>query len=75
MTDEQLERRLRDWYRLEILRTEQAPTDLRTSVAAIPQVSLLPRHRFPSIGVRSPCSSPPFSSARSSGPPSSVRGS
>jgi hypothetical protein len=35
MTDQQLEQRLRNWYRHEIGESEQAPTELRTSVMAI----------------------------------------
>ena len=36
MTDDQLELRLRDWYRAEIPADETAPTALRASLAAIP---------------------------------------
>ena len=43
MTDEQLEKRLRDWYRSEIHEDELAPTDLRSSLAMVPRVS--PRRR------------------------------
>jgi len=36
MTDQQLEQRLRNWYRTEIGESERAPAELRTSVTAIP---------------------------------------
>jgi hypothetical protein len=36
MTDEQLERRLRDWYRTEIPTEETAPAALRSSVMGVP---------------------------------------
>lgn len=36
MTDQQLEQRLRNWYRAEIGESERAPTELRTSVMVIP---------------------------------------
>ena len=36
MTDQQLEQRLRNWYRTEIGESERAPIELRTSVMAIP---------------------------------------
>jgi WD40-like Beta Propeller Repeat len=39
MTDEQLERRLRDLFRFEIAGDEPAPPDLRASVVAIPKAS------------------------------------
>jgi dipeptidyl aminopeptidase/acylaminoacyl peptidase len=39
MTDQELERRLRDWYRSEIPAEEMAPAALRSSVAAIPKAS------------------------------------
>jgi hypothetical protein len=47
MTDEQLERRLRDWYRTEMPADETAPTALRSRVAIIPRTSASPR-RYPS---------------------------
>jgi WD40 repeat protein len=46
MTDDQLELRLRDWYRAEIPAGETAPTALRSRVVLIPRVSPLPRRRF-----------------------------
>jgi Tol biopolymer transport system component len=46
MTDEQLERRLRDWYRTEIPRDEAAPAALRSSLAAIPRASSSRGRRF-----------------------------
>jgi hypothetical protein len=39
MTDQELERRLRDWYRSEIPAAEAAPIALRTRLAAIPRES------------------------------------
>jgi hypothetical protein len=39
MTDEQLERRLRDWYRNEIPADETAPPGLRSGVTTVPQTS------------------------------------
>lgn len=39
MTDEELERRLRAWYRDEIAADEMAPTALRSKLATIPQAS------------------------------------
>ena len=48
MTDDQLELRLRDWYRAEVPADETAPTALRTSLAALPRMSALPR----SFGIR-----------------------
>jgi dipeptidyl aminopeptidase/acylaminoacyl peptidase len=47
MTDEQLERRLRDWYRSEIPADETAPIALRSRVAIIPRASAS-RGRFAS---------------------------
>ena len=46
MTDDQLELRLRDWYRAEIPGDETAPPDLRSRLVLIPRVSPLPRRRF-----------------------------
>jgi Tol biopolymer transport system component len=46
MTDQELERRLRDWYRTEIPAGEAAPTDLRDMVAAIARPSTVLRPRF-----------------------------
>jgi Tol biopolymer transport system component len=46
MTDEQLELRLRDWYRAEIPADETAPATLRASLTAIPSGSALPGRRF-----------------------------
>jgi hypothetical protein len=43
MIDEQLERRLRDWYRSEIPADETAPIALRSRVAVIPRASASPR--------------------------------
>jgi WD40 repeat protein len=48
MTDQELERRLRDWYRREIAEDEQAPPDLRSGLALIPRVSPMPRRPFAS---------------------------
>ena len=48
MTDDQLELRLRDWYRAEIPADETAPTALRSRLVSIPRVSPLPRRRFAS---------------------------
>jgi hypothetical protein len=48
MTDEQLEQRLRDWYRNEIPADEAAPPELRSRLALIPRVSPLPRRRLAS---------------------------
>lgn len=39
MTDDQLEARLRDWYRAEIPADESAPAGLRSSLATMPQTS------------------------------------
>jgi hypothetical protein len=39
MTDDELERRLRAWYRADVDGADAAPGDLRTSVAAIPRSS------------------------------------
>ena len=36
MTDQQLEQRLRDWYRANVSASEQAPPELRSTVMAIP---------------------------------------
>ena len=46
MTDDPLELRLRDWYRLDIPAEETAPTALRASLASIPQTSLASRRWF-----------------------------
>jgi hypothetical protein len=46
MTDEQLERRLRDWYGAEVPADLAAPADLRTGLAAIPQASPETVRRF-----------------------------
>lgn len=46
MTDEELERRLRDWYRSDIPADEAAPADLRTTVAAIARPPTVLRPRF-----------------------------
>ena len=46
MTDEQLEQRLRDWYRAEIPDREVAPVALRTALGAIPRESTLGGRRF-----------------------------
>ena len=52
MTDEELERHLRDWFHAEIPADEMAPSDLRSRLALIPGVSVLPRRRFaPGRGV------------------------
>ena len=48
MTDDQLELRLRDWYRAEVPADETAPLALRASLTTIPRVSALPRHSFAS---------------------------
>ena len=48
MTDDQLELRLRDWYRAEIPADETAPPALRSRLVSIPRVSPLPRRRFAS---------------------------
>ena len=51
MTDDQLELRVRDWYRAEIPADETAPAGLRSSLVTIPQTSpgsrrwLAPRRR------------------------------
>jgi hypothetical protein len=42
MTDQELERRLRDWYRSEIPAEETAPEALRSSLTAIPKASPKP---------------------------------
>src|SRR5438046_3663934 len=39
MTDQELERRLRAWYRAEIADDERAPTELRVTVAAAVRAS------------------------------------
>ena len=46
MTDEELERRLRDWYRDEIPDDVAAPAALRTMLAAIPRQPTALRPRF-----------------------------
>ena len=46
MTDEQLEQRLRDWYRAEIPADETAPAGLRSGLAAIPRASSAPSRRL-----------------------------
>jgi WD40-like Beta Propeller Repeat len=46
MTDDQLELRLRDWYRAEVPADETAPTALRAKLATIPRVSALLGRRF-----------------------------
>jgi hypothetical protein len=46
MTDQELERRLRAWYRAEIDDDERAPTDLRISVAAAVHASSISASRF-----------------------------
>ncbi len=46
MTDEQLEQRLRDWYRAEIPVDGTAPAALRSRLAAIPGSSSAPSRRF-----------------------------
>jgi Tol biopolymer transport system component len=46
MTDEQLEQRLRDWYRAEVPDREVAPVALRTALAAIPRASTLRGRRI-----------------------------
>jgi dipeptidyl aminopeptidase/acylaminoacyl peptidase len=46
MTDEQLERRLRDWYRTEVPADLATPADLRSGLAAIPQSSPETLRRF-----------------------------
>jgi WD40 repeat protein len=43
MTDDQLELRLRDWYRTEVPTNETAPTALRAMLTTIPRASALPR--------------------------------
>jgi WD40-like Beta Propeller Repeat len=48
MTDDQLELRLRDWYRAEIPPDEAAPTVLRASLTSIPRQSALPARRLAS---------------------------
>ena len=48
MTDDQLELRLRDWYRAEVSGDETAPPALRASLTTIPSVSALPRRSFAS---------------------------
>ena len=48
MTDDQLELRLKDWYRTEVPTDETAPTALRAMVTAIPRSSALPGRRFAS---------------------------
>jgi hypothetical protein len=46
MTDDQLELRLKDWYRTEVPTDETAPTALRAMLATIPRSSALPGRRF-----------------------------
>jgi Tol biopolymer transport system component len=46
MTDEQLEQRLRDWYRAEVPDREVAPIALRTALGTIPRESTLRGRRF-----------------------------
>ena len=46
MTNEELEGRLRAWYRSEIPGEDTAPTALRVSLAAIPRGSAVPRRLF-----------------------------
>ena len=46
MTDEKLERRLRDWYRSEIPADASAPPGLRSRVTTIPQASTASSGRF-----------------------------
>ncbi len=46
MTDQELERRLREWYRSEIPPEETVPAALRSSVAAIPKAPPAFRRRF-----------------------------
>jgi Tol biopolymer transport system component len=46
MTDEELERRLRDWYRAEVPADLAPPADLRAGLAAIPQASPETARRF-----------------------------
>ena len=46
MTDQELEQRLRAWYRGEIRDDEAAPAELRSRLAMIPRVSALPGRRF-----------------------------
>jgi roadblock/LC7 domain-containing protein len=48
MTDDQLELRLRDWYRTEVPTDETAPTALRAMLTTIPSASALPQRRFAS---------------------------
>ena len=45
MTDEELERRLRNWYREDIPADETAPIALRARLEAIPRASPFPRRR------------------------------
>jgi Tol biopolymer transport system component len=46
MTDEQLEQRLKDWYRAEVPDREVAPIALRTALGTIPRESTLRGRRF-----------------------------
>jgi Tol biopolymer transport system component len=46
MTDQELEQRLRDWYRSEIPTDEAAPAALRSMLGAIPRESTVLRPRF-----------------------------
>ena len=48
MTDDQLELRLREWYRTEIPADEAAPAALRASVATIPKPTAVPSRRVAS---------------------------
>jgi WD40 repeat protein len=48
MTDDQLELRLRDWYRTEVPPDETAPTALRAMLTTIPHASARPHPRFAS---------------------------
>jgi hypothetical protein len=48
MTDDQLELRLRDWYRAEVPTDEAAPAALRAGLTTIPRRSALPGRRFAS---------------------------
>jgi hypothetical protein len=48
MTDEQLERRLRDWYRTEIPADETAPLAVRSRITRIPRTTAGSSRRFAS---------------------------
>jgi hypothetical protein len=56
MTDQQLEQRLRTWYRAEIDEAERAPATLRASVAVIPRSGSTSERRltwpFPTLGLQ-----------------------